>query len=112
MGIIQGSNVPIVIEFDENIENLPVIIITLWCDEMIYRGDPLKMWNKEDITVSNNMAVCPITEDETAKLPAAPLVMEVKGLDENGKTVFWKEYEVDVVARRDRNIKLTRQGSG
>ena len=105
--IIQGSNNPIVIQFDANISEMPTLIITLWSDKDIYQPRMIKRWNKSDINMEENIAVCPITEAETKALPPGKLVLEAKGLDDNGNTIFWDQYEVDVKGRRDRNIVLT-----
>ena len=65
------------------------------------------MWEKEDMQIDNKTAICPLTEQETASLPTQKLIVEAKGLDGNGDTVFWQEYPIDVGRRRDKIIRLT-----
>lgn len=108
--LIQGSNIPITIVFDASVESLPELIVTLWSDDVRHRRAPLKTWHKSDMTISTTTAVCPITEAETKTLPETPLVVEAKGLDGNGETVFWSSTTVGVLTRRDRIITLTQDG--
>lgn len=110
--IIQGSNNPLVIQFDAVVDSIPVLVVTLWSDAYSHVGRPLKKWEREDMTISGDTAVCPITEEETQAFPRGVIVLEAKGLDGNGNTVFWDEYPVDVKLRRDRIIRLTQSGGG
>lgn len=110
MPLVQGSNIPLTIQFDASVENLPKLVVTLWSD--LRKGAPLKTWETDDMTISGDTAICPLTEDETARMPKYTLVVEAKGLDANDQTVFWDEYPINVVMRRDRIIKLTRQEGG
>lgn len=106
--LIQGSNVPLTIKFDAAVDSLAALYVTLWCDQ--YSKQPLKTWSLSDMTVSNDTAVCPLSEEDTIKLPNFPnykVVVEAKGLDSNGETVFWDAAEIDVKERRDKVIKLT-----
>lgn len=103
--LIQGSNNPIVIVFDAAVDEMPQIVVTLWGK----RGTiPIKMWTLEDMTVTGDTAICPITEDETKNLPDTGVVLEVKGLDVNAGTVFWDAARLDTLPRNDRYIRLTR----
>lgn len=106
--IIQGSNNPLIIQFDAEIENIPTLVVTLWKDKAGYTSELIKRWEAEDMTIEGDTAVCELTEDETRKFPASGLVIEAKGLDENGNTIFWDQYAVDIGQRRDRVIMLTR----
>lgn len=104
--IIQGSNCPLVIQFDAQIDSMPALVVTLWPDTGCSRA-PLKTWYLDDMTVSGDTAVCPLTEKETAGFPDFQQVIEAKGLDENGNTIFWDEYKIELKRRRDRIITLT-----
>ena len=101
--IIQGSNNPLVIQFDADVSGLAKLVVTLWGQP----GTPLKKWERGDMTVSGDTAICPITEAETAKINAPKVTLEVKGLDGEDNTVFWSAVDVDITHRRDRIIKLT-----
>ena len=105
--IIQGSNNSLVVEFDIPIEDIPALVITLWCDAPGYSKEPLKVWKKSGIEVKDKIALCPLTEEETIALPDKRLVLEAKGLDEDGNTIFWDAFETCVKHRRDRIIRLT-----
>ncbi len=109
--IIQGSNNPLVIQFDADISGIPTLVVTLWCDLPGGTGTKLvKQWSQDDMAVNGDTVLCQITEAETKALPANPLVIEAKGLDANGNTVFWDAYTVDVKHRRDKAILLTQTG--
>ena len=104
--IIQGSNNPLVIQFDTDVDNMPVLVVTLWSET----GCPAKMikrWDVSDMEIVGNVAICPISERLTKSLPKGDLVIEAKGLDGEGNTIFWDQYKTDVLVRRDRVIMLT-----
>lgn len=105
--IIQGSNNPLVIQFDTSIADMPVLVVTLWSDTAMYPTKMIKRWNTEDMTIEDDTAICPITEQETQHIPNGTLILEAKGLDENGNTIFWDQYPLDVKTRRDRKIMLS-----
>lgn len=105
--IIQGSNNPLVIQFDATVEGMPTLVVTLWSDTAMHQTKMIKRWNIEDMTIDDKTAICPITEEETKALPQGKLIIEAKGLDGDGNTIFWDQYELDVKTRRDRVITLT-----
>ncbi len=106
MAILQGSNNPLVIQFDADISNIPVLVISLWCDKLRYAGKALKTWTTDDISINGDTAVCQLTESETAKFPDSELILEAKGLDDHANTIFWDQYPIDVKARHDKTIRL------
>jgi hypothetical protein len=59
------------------------------------------------MTIHDDTVICPITEEETKDIAARYLILEAKGLDSNGNTIFWDQYKLYVKARRDRLISLT-----
>lgn len=109
--IIQGSNNPLVIQFDADISTIPRLVVTLWSDLPGHIAAPELKWENGDMLIDGDTAVCPITEEQTRSLPASTLVLEAKGLDGEGNTIFWDEYRVDIKKRRDKVIHLT-QGGG
>lgn len=106
---VQGSNNPLMIEFSASIENIPKMIISLWSN-IVGQGVPLKVWHKSDIVINDTIAICPLTEDETARFPGYQVELLVKGLDANGYTIFWRRFNVDVEHRQDKIFKLTQVG--
>lgn len=105
--IIQGSNNPLVIQFDTSVADMPALVVSLWSDTAIMPNKPLKQWNRDSMIVDNDTVVCPLYETETKVFPTGHLVLEAKGLDESGNTIFWDQYKLDVKTRRDRIIMLT-----
>ena len=108
--IIQGSNNPLVIQFDISVADMPAIIVTLWADKenkCEQYSEKIKQWNKSDMQIQNDTVVCPITEEETKNISARYLVLEAKGLDNDGNTIFWDQYKLYIKSRRDRVISLT-----
>ena len=111
--IIQGSNNPLVIQFDASLDEITTLVISLWRDRL--RGDAgsgelIKQWRTGDagLVIDNDEAICDFTEEETAALPPERIVLEAKGLDVAGNTIFWDAYPMDIKARRDKTIALTR----
>jgi hypothetical protein len=108
--VIQGSNNPFVITFDGAIDTIQSLIVTLWSDCTGRPSSMIKKWEKPDMIINGDTAICPITEEETKAIITSQLVLEAKGLDENGNTIFWDAYQLDVKKRRDRDISFTKSG--
>ena len=111
--IIQGSNNPLVIQFDASLVEVPTLVISLWQDRV--KGDTksstlIKQWKTGNagLVIDGDKAICDITEEETADLPSTRMVLEAKGLDEAGNTLFWDAFPIYIKARRDKMIELTR----
>lgn len=107
--IIQGSNNPLVIQFDASVENMPVLVVTLWADTSECSPQIVKQWNKEDMIIDQDTAVCPMTEAETNDITVKFVILEAKGLDGDGNTIFWDQYKLDIKKRYDRVIPLTQE---
>ena len=105
--IIQGSNNPLVIQFDASVSDMPKLIVTLWNDRDGYPNKLLKSWDETQMTISDDTVVCPLDEAETKEYPHGRLIIEAKGLDSNMNTIFWDQYPLDVKERRDKIIRLT-----
>lgn len=105
--IIQGGNNPLTIVFDSTISDLPTLVVTMWHDSL---QGPVKTWTRDNMTISVDTAICPLTEEETRQLPPGFVVIAAKGLDANDETVFWDEARVDILNRRDKAIRLTQTG--
>lgn len=104
--IIQGSNNPIVIQFDTSVADIPVLIVSLWGGSAAHTSKPLKKWEKADMVVDDDTVACEITERETAAF-SGTLTLEAKGLDGNGNTIFWDSQLISVKQRRDNVIMMT-----
>lgn len=108
--IIQGSNNPLVVEFTDSVAEMPALVVTLWRDKTGAEPTLVKEWQKADMMVSGDgkSVVCEISDEETAALCPVPHVVEAKGLDAEGKTVFWSACRVDILTRRDKAVILQR----
>ena len=101
--IIQGSNLPITVTFDQDITDIPLIVATLWAGQ----GSMIKRWDMADMEIEGDTATLPISEEETSALPCGFIALDVKGLDEDRNTIFWDEASIRVLSRRDKGIALT-----
>ena len=102
--LIQGTNVPIKITFEQEVENLPKIVATLW-----QNGKLLKQWDKENMTIAGAVAILPLDEDETRTQKKGKATLEVKGLSNAQDVMFWEEATVEIAARKDKDIDLVKQ---
>lgn len=98
--IIQGSNVPIVVTFDDDVSSLEKIAASLW-----YGKTLLKEWEDNDITVDEDTATFPLDEDETKEFQSGMVTFELKGVNQ-GVTVFWKKAKLKVIERHDKVIDM------
>lgn len=108
--LIQGSNNPLVITLDTSVDTIPDIVVTLWDKMAPNPSAPIVKWEKADMTIDNKTLICPLTEEQTKTMPRMGVIIEVKGLDDNGMTMFWAGTDIDVLNRRDRIINLTQIG--
>lgn len=99
--LIQGTNIPLKIVFDQSVADIPELVVSLWKNRKL-----LKQWNKEDMNVEDDTVTLPLTEDETKDFPPGPSTVEAKGLTAFGQTIFWDEYNVNIHPRRDHDISL------
>ena len=104
--IVQGSNNPLTIRFDRPIDDIPVLVVTLWSDKTS-RSAPIKMWTNDTMIISSDTVVCQISESETASFPYGSIVLEAKGLNGDNETVFWDSVNIDIKQRRDKVVKMT-----
>ena len=98
--IIQGSNTPITLTFEEDVD-FPSLVMSLWKNNA-----ELKRWNIEDMEISGDTINLPLDEDETCKFPEGKIVLQTKGLDKGENVVFWEDIELSVTSRKDRIIDL------
>ncbi len=103
--IVQGSNTPLAVTFDESIEDIPVLTATLW----LKCGSLIKQWDKSDMDISEDgMTIyLSLLEDETANIAPGFIALEIKGLDDSGQTIFWESTDIKVEGRRDKVITLS-----
>lgn len=101
--IIQGDNHPSIIVLDEDLSGMERVSCALCTAEEV-----LKTWTKEEMTftaVDDGYAISiPWTQEETAALPAGPVVWELKALDRDGLTQFWDTNPDAVISRKNREV--------
>lgn len=78
------------------------LVISLWS----LTGELVREWDLDEITVQEDTAICPLTEDETKAFPNTIVTIEAKGIDSDGDMVFWDQMDVKIVKRRDKAISL------
>ena len=81
--IIQGSNEPIYLIFDD-VNDLPIDIAISLRNELT----EFKHWGMGDITVEDMTYIAPISQAESLNWPEGPCVVEAKWMDSYGNTIF------------------------
>lgn len=101
--LIQGTNIPIEITFDNDVSTFKNIVATLWI-----QNKQVKKWEKakDEMTVVGVLATLPLDEDETRKFQKGMAKLDIKGLNATDQIVFWEEAEIEIVDRRDKDIDL------
>lgn len=102
MNIIKGTNEPIVLEFEMDIEaeKISALLYSTFCEKT------LKHWDKEDMEIDGKTIKLPMREDETLDFQVGVCVLEMKLLDENNNIVFFDSVKGNVINKRD-GTKLT-----
>lgn len=102
--IIQGSNNPIVLEFDSPVENI-TDLSALLSPKGIYRCDGsnnyVKHWRLDDVQKSGRTILLPLTQNETLLFNPGRYELEVKWV-ENDNVIFARVIMIQVEARTDR----------
>lgn len=99
MAIIQGSNLPIIIRFSENVPTHTEFEVSLGI-----AGKEVKHWSEDDLVISGKDVKAPLTQEETLDLPAGGCTIEAKWLNSAGDTDFIEPIRDKIVARTDRTI--------
>lgn len=97
--IIQGSNQPITISFDEDMSLQSDIEIALFSG-----STELKHWSKEDLTIDEDVIQAPLTQEETMDFPAGSAILEVKWYDTDSMTQHTDPFRVWISGRKDHTI--------
>ena len=100
--IIQGGNTPIEVTFSDSVVDLSTLVATLWTE----KGAKLKEWEKSDMIIDDNVVTLPLDEDETRLFPSTYVFLEIKGVDEYSRILFWEKAKIEVYKRNDRVIDL------
>lgn len=95
MPIIQGSNQPIIVTFDNDITDIKDLHVALFSNH-----EPLKEWYMDDIIIEGNTATCPLKQAETLSFKRGACTIEIKWMDEEGD-VYLSEIVRSQIIRRD-----------
>lgn len=99
--LIQGTNTPVVIEFDEDTADMIDISVALVCDSVVK-----KRWAKDEITLEGKFAYCPLEQEGTMDLPVGFANLEVKWTNREGEVNFSDVVVVKIEKRADHTILL------
>lgn len=99
--LIQGTNAPITIEFDDDTSNILDMSVALVKDDKT-----LTHWSKEEINLEGVFAYCPLTQDKTMVLPTGYVTLEVKWTNKDGEVNFADLVTLKVEKRVDSTILL------
>lgn len=78
--IIQGSNEPIQIIFDDEPRGVSEIYMALYDD----KHNLLKQWTISDMSIDGSVASAPLLESETMSFPPCVASLEIKWLESDG----------------------------
>lgn len=99
MKIIQGSNAPLVIGFNDSV----VVDINKFSALLFTQKNEieLKHWLEDDIVVKRRQIELPLTEEETLGFPTELCVLEVKFSDADGNITLWDSTKCNIIKRKD-----------
>ena len=96
--LIQGTNAPLIIEFDSNVDVIDMSIALIMGDKAI------KRWGKSDVTIEGVFVYCSLTQQETIEMPTGTAVLEIKWTNRDGEVQFADRASVRIVKRIDNTI--------
>lgn len=113
--IIQGSNAPIILCFEEEFERVSDISVALIKDNRL-NGRPnivVHRWGLEDIELHEDerTAICPLTQEETLSFPEGKALLEVKWLDSDGDVWMGCTVKTEIGKRFDKTILEEEDGN-
>lgn len=97
--LIQGTNAPIIIEFDDVITDIIDISVILAKDNKV-----LKKWGKADVRLEGTNCYCPLEQEDTINLPVGSATLEVKWTNDKGEVNFAETALVKIEKRVDSTI--------
>lgn len=96
--IIQGTNEPIIIQFDGDTSAITDISIALY-----HRDNLLKKWTMSNLTIDGDVVIAPMTQEESMGFIPGDAHLEVKWI-EDGVTQFAEISDAFVEQRCDNTI--------
>lgn len=102
--IIQGSNLPIIITFDEDMSSLVDWSMSLFMENKRTKEQTLlRHWGLHDIAIDGATVSAPLTEEETVEFPVGVATLEMKWLTQD-ETIFHSDIiRIRIAERNDTN---------
>lgn len=101
--IIQGTNNPLIFTFSESMETIADIEISLYIDAADGSRE-LKHWTKDEVKIEDTQITAPIRQEESVKFPEGKCYIEVKWMNDGGRTEFAKTLTNQITKRNDKTI--------
>ena len=102
--IIQGSNLPIVITFDEDMSSLVDWSMSLFMEDKRTKEQTLlHHWGLHDITIDGVTISAPLTEEETMSFPVGVATLEIKWLTQDEIIFHSDVIRIRIAGRNDTN---------
>lgn len=98
--IIQGTNVPVILNFPVSLSGAKEVEVSL----TTVGGKELKHWSRDSLTIDGSTVCCGLTQEETITFPVGECRIEIKWLDESGQTNFANVIRDRIAFRSDRTI--------
>ena len=103
--IIQGSNLPITISFDEDMSNIKDWSMSLFGENKRGEADILlKHWGIEDVDIDGETISAPLTESETLGFIPGVAVLEIKWLSDEDTIYQSETYRIRICGRQDKTL--------
>ena len=99
--IIQGSNSPVQVMFDDLSSIVDYSIALIQLDERHHTESVLKHWGTGDLEFDGNTVYAPLTEHETLSFPPGVVSLEIKWIDEDSDIYHTKVYRLRIAPRGD-----------
>lgn len=97
--LIQGTNAPITIEFDDDTSSILDISVALAKENRI-----LIKWGKSDVVFDGKFVYCPLEQAQTVNLPTGLACLEIKWTNPDGEVHFSELNVVRIEKRLDGTI--------
>lgn len=99
--IVQGSNAPILLTFDNIMENVTDFSAVLVSRRLGDENKIIKQWTKDDIEIGGLDIILPLTQEETMEFPSGTHALEVKWVNEDN-ICFANVVNVNIEYRADK----------
>jgi len=106
--IVQGSNNPIIVSFDEDVSSIQDWSMSLYGeDKRGAPGDLLKHWGLDDVEIDENSVSAPLSQEETLAFPPCVATLEIKWLNADDLIFHSKKVRIRIDGRNDSTHLMT-----